>query len=435
VLTRLHPAALLFAVSIVTQPQTTPAPNPTLEQALLQARTSLVLNNGKFSGPGAQVLDNAIQQSRFVLLGEDHITREIPQVAAAICDLMQPDAYAVEAGPYAARFVNSLLANPNRIPLMAARENAYPNNMAFLDIREENDLAAQCAASSHNPHFALWGLDQEFVGAAPTLLESMAATNPGPLSRAAIAAAQTENRAATARVIGMGDFNQLALATDTGTFNQLFLTASTDSGIQALQSAIEADGTPATRDLLHEFTLSRTIFRLYPENFPESNLLRSQLLKQHLLDDYLSFKQQTPSPHILFKFGFNHTGRGFDPAQQLNIGGFVAELATAEQTQSLHLLIVGARGMRYNSAGLRYGKPVGQQPFQFSDDPGLTWLTLPAAHQIAADPSHPGTQLTLYDLRQLRDRGIDLPTQWKYVSENYDLLILIPELSVASLIQ
>ena len=35
--------------------------------------------------------------------------------------------------------------------------------------------------------FALWGLDQEFVGSAGTLLEAMQATGPGTKTRAAIA--------------------------------------------------------------------------------------------------------------------------------------------------------------------------------------------------------------------------------------------------------
>jgi hypothetical protein len=429
---RIFPAALVIALAIIAQAQATP--KPTLEDALIQSRTSLILSDGKFSGPAAHELDDAIQQSRFVLLGEDHITREIPQVAAAICDTMHPDAYAVEAGPYAARFVNSLLSNPDRIKLMTARERTHPNNMAFLDIREENDLAAHCAASSHNPHFALWGLDQEFVGAAPTLLQSMAATNPGPLSRAAIAAAQAKDRTATALATST-DFNQLALATDFGNFNQLFLTASTDAEIQALQSAIDADGNASTRDLLHEFTLSRTIYRLYPESFAEFNLVRSQLLTQHFLADYLPFKQHTPYPRILFKFGYNHTGKHFDPLQQLNLGDFIAEFAAAEQAQSLHLLVLGTRGMRYDSAGLRYGKPLGQQPFVMSDDPDHNGLDLAVSNLIPADPTTPGTQLTLFDLRQLRDRGIDLPPQWQHAIDSYDLLILIPQLSVASLIR
>jgi hypothetical protein len=416
-LLRLSPAALLIALSLTTQAQTT----PTLEQALIQSRTSLVLDGGKFSGPGAQVLDTAVQQSRFVLLGEDHFTQEIPQVAAAICDIMHPDAYAVEAGPYATRFVASLLTTPNRIAQMAAREHAFPNNMAFLNIREENDLAAHCAASSHNPHFALWGLDQEFLGAAPTLLNSMAATNPGPLSRAAIDAAQAKAR------------SDRAQAATTGDLTQLFLPASTDTDIQALQSAIDADGNAATRDLLHEFTLSRTIYRLFPHSSSDSNLARIRLLDQHFLANYLPFKQQNPSPHILFKFGDDHTGKGFDEFHRLNVGDFIAEFAIGEQAQSLHLLVLGARGMHFSQ--MQYSKPLAQQPFVLSDDSSYKWAAIAISNLVSANPTLPGTQLTLFDLRQLRYRGIDLSPQWQRIVYSNDLLILVPQLSVASIIQ
>jgi hypothetical protein len=156
--TRTALAILLVTLPFASRAQTAPKPKPTFEEALIQVRTPLILAGGKFSGAGADTLNGAVQQARFVLLGEDHITREIPQFAAALCDAMHPDAYAVEAGPYAARYLNGLLHDPGRILKMAARDKAYPNNMAFLDIREENDLAAHCAASSHNPHFALWGL-------------------------------------------------------------------------------------------------------------------------------------------------------------------------------------------------------------------------------------------------------------------------------------
>jgi hypothetical protein len=417
---RISVNAFLVAFSIAAMAQTTQS-KPTLEEALVQARTSLILHDGKFSGPGALVLDTAIQQSRFVLLGEDHITREIPPIAAALCDTMHPDAYAVEVGPYAARFVATLLSNPNRIPLMAAREKAYPSNMAFLDIREENDLAAHCAASSHNPHFALWGLDQEFLGSAGTLLRAMAASNPGPLTRAAIAAAQAKEQGAA------------ALASRTGDFDKLFLVASTDTDVQALQSAVDADGNSTTRDLFHEFTVSRRIYRLFSHSPPESNLARSELLKQHFLGDYLPFKQQTPSPRILFKFGDNHTGKGFNTIPELDLGDFIAELAAGEHAQSLHLFIFGARGMHFDMPG--YGKPLGQQPFTISDDPEYKWATLAAANLISADPTASGTQLTLFDLRQLRYRGIDLPRQWEHVIYGYDLLIVLPQLSVASRIR
>jgi hypothetical protein len=417
----LRPALALLLLALPLAAQTPDKPKPTLEQALIEARSPLILADGHFSGAGAVILDKAVAESRFVLLGEDHITHEIPQFAAALCDVMHPDAYAVEAGPYAAQFVNGLLRNPNRIPQMAARTKQFPDNMAFLDIREENDLAAHCGASSHNPHFALWGLDQEFLGATPTLLQAMADTDPGPRSRAAIAAAQSKSQAGVAEALSTGDFNKL------------FMFASTDADIQSLQSAIDADGNAATRDLLHELTISRKIYLLNGEGSPDSNLVRAELLKRHFLADYLPFKQQTPAPRIFFKFGDNHTGKGFNYTHELNLGNFIAELAAGEQAQSLHMFILGAHGMHFTIPG--YGKPLGQIPFILADDPDYKWLAPAIANLFPQQTGSAGTTLTLFDLRQLRYRGLDLPREWEHVIYSYDLCVLMPELTVASAIQ
>jgi hypothetical protein len=414
-------AILLVSLSFASRAQTESKPKPSFAEALIQIRTPLILDGGKFSGAGADTLNAAVQQARFVLLGEDHITREIPQVAAALCDAMHPDAYAVEVGPYAARYVDGLRHDPDRILKMAARNKAYPNNMAFLDIREENDLAAHCAASSPNPHFALWGLDQEFLGSASTLLQSMAATNPGPQSRTAIAATQIKDQTAATQ------------ASRTGDFSKLFLLASTDADVRALQSAIDADGNAATHDLLNEFTVSRRIYRLNGDGSPDSNLVRAELLKQHFLADYLPFKQQTTAPRILFKFGDNHTGKGFSYTHELNLGDFIAELAAGEQAQSLHMFVLGAGGMHATVAG--YGKPLERQPFVLSDVPDYKWLAPAVADLLPQRPAVSGTTLTLFDLRQLRYRGLDLSREWEHVIYSYDLCILMPEVTVASAIE
>lgn len=97
-----------------------------------------------------------------------------------MCDLIHPDAYLVEASPQAIHLVSTSLSRPDRIANVREWDMAHPSNIAFLDIKEDNDLAAHCASSSHDPNFEFRGLDQEFLGSAEALLDTMAATNPGP---------------------------------------------------------------------------------------------------------------------------------------------------------------------------------------------------------------------------------------------------------------
>ncbi len=135
------------------------------------------------------MLESAIANAQYVLIGEDHITREIPQFTAAVCDIMAPQglsAMAVEIGPQVAEFVSASFGKPDRLARMAALTQQYPDSVAFMDVRQENDLAAHCAQMAHTPHLHLWGLDQEFVGSAGWLLGQILATHPGPTATAAI---------------------------------------------------------------------------------------------------------------------------------------------------------------------------------------------------------------------------------------------------------
>jgi hypothetical protein len=408
---------ILLALPLVAQTR----PKPTLAEALLQSRTPLLLTDGKLTGPGAEVLSQAIGESRFVLLGEDHITREIPEFAAALCDVVRPDAYAVEVGPNATEFVNTVLHSPHRVSQMAARSKAHPNNMAFLDIREENDLAAHCAATSRNPNFQLWGLDQEFVGSAGTLLDAMMATQPGPKSRATIADAQTKERNADIE------------ARRTGDPSKLFLLASTDSDVQSLKDAFAIDGKPATQNLLREFTESRAIYHLNAEGSPDSNRIRAELLKRHFLTHYTTLQRQIPEPRVLLKFGDFHMGKGFNILHQRDLGNFTAELADGQGAHSLHILVLGARGTHAKFGG--YAKPLGQEPFVMADDRDYTWLAPAVADLLPPQAGSSGKTYTLFDLRKLRFRGIDLPRDWEQIVYGYDLFVIIPELTPAAALE
>jgi erythromycin esterase-like protein len=72
---------------------------------LLQNRYDLSVRSGQLSGAGAQVLQSAIAQSRFVLLGEDHGIAQTSEFWAAVCRAAGPSGFhtmAVEEGPLAA---------------------------------------------------------------------------------------------------------------------------------------------------------------------------------------------------------------------------------------------------------------------------------------------------------------------------------------------
>jgi hypothetical protein len=409
---------LCFSSNVVGQSIGAAAAGQSLTDALKGATfPTAVTASGELSDAGGKLMADAIEHAQFVLLGESHFSRETPRLAAAVCHTMHPDGYAVEAGPYAAAYVNGLLNSPDRKVRMQERERAYPANMAFLDDEQENDLAASCAASTRNKHFTLWGLDQEFLGAASLLLTQMEAQPNGPTATAVIRLAEQKDKQAEARARSSSDATQL------------FLVSASDSEIADLLVAIGTDGTPTSQAIMHEFAESRRIYRLNLVGSPDSNAERASLLKQHFSAHYRALQQDTPAPRILLKFGDNHMWKGFNDLHQLDLGDLVAELASAEHSTSLHIQVLAAKGMLASFGG--YGRPMKKEPFVLSEIPEYGWLK-PVLEMLPADKGAEQRGIVV-DLRKLRFQNIAMSSDWQHLVYGYDLLVMLPEFTAANL--
>jgi hypothetical protein len=384
----------------------------------LKAATSplTITAAGDLEGTGGIEMTDAIRDAQFVLIGESHFSRETPAVAAAVCRAMRPDRYAIEVGPYAAAYVNGLLQVPQRKILMKEREHDFPDNMAFLNVEQENDLAATCMASSQEKGEALWGLDQEFEGAAPVLLHQMDAQPNGKVSAAAIRSALAKDRQAEAK------------ARSTGDLTQLFLTSATDNDVSELQAALNTDGTQTSQAIMREFVASRRIYRMNSSDPAASNSERASLLKQHFLDRYRSLQREKPAPRILMKFGDNHMWKGFNETHQLDLGDFVAELASVEHSTSLHIEVIAVKGKLGLLSG--YARPLKEEAFVLADTAEYGWLK-PLIEMLPNEKGGQGT--VVVDLRKLRFRSIAMPSEWQRFVYGYDLLVMLPEFTPSNL--
>src|SRR5215472_5508069 len=131
--------ACVFAQSQSTAKQPQPL---TLEQRLREARYDLQIENGHFAGSAALVLEKAIGEARYVLIGEDHLTREVPEFTTGVCNVMGQTGFSamvLEVSPEAADFMSASLGKPDRISRMATLLHRYPDSIAFLNMRQEND--------------------------------------------------------------------------------------------------------------------------------------------------------------------------------------------------------------------------------------------------------------------------------------------------------
>jgi hypothetical protein len=399
-------------------PAETVKPQPAFEQKLREVRYDLRLEDGRFVGGAAPVLESAIADAQYVLIGEDHITREIPQFTTAVCDVMGPQglsAMAVEVGPQAAEFVSALFGSPDRLARTGALLHQYPNSVAFMDVRQENDLAAHCANAAHTPHFHFWGLDQEFVGSAGWLLDQILATHPGPAATAAITRLKSEEQQDTAR------------AKQTGDPSKLFLMAAPDSELAEAAAVLQREGGVAANAIFRELIESHEIYLKNMQGSPESNNQRANLLKVNFRLDMEKAASAEGQHKVLVKFGDWHLYKGINPLHQRDLGNYIAEMANGQGSSSLHICVLGSKGTHRLFAG--YDQPTRLEKFVMDEDPDYLWLRPAVDNQVL-------NGWTLYDLRKLRFTKLGpLDASMERMIYGYDLLIIVPELTPADLIQ
>jgi hypothetical protein len=387
-----------------------------LPQQLESARYGLLVDGGVLSGSGASVLTEAIQQSPYILIGEDHLTREVPQFTTAICNLTAKQGLAgmaMEVSPEAAAFVMHTLTAPDRWNQMVALTRAYPSSVAFLDSRQEDDLVANCAQASHNLNFHLWGLDQNFVGSAGWLIDLMLAAHHGSASNEALLHLKADEQRDAAEAKASG--NPTAL---------FMLSEKSDAELKEAAPAIDKDGGPEVKKIFQELVSSHNI---YEKEFHagDANVERARLLKQNFRDAMHQLSPAEKDGKVIVKFGDWHLYRGVNPLHHSDLGNYIAEAADVDGRDSLHICILGAGGKRRAFSG--YGQPFQVQAFTPTQDRWYRWMEPFLAKQI------PG-QWTLYDLRALRFQRLGkIDPDIERMIEGYDFLVVVPELTPAEM--
>ena len=391
----------------------------TLEQKLQEVRSEFDLDSGnRMSGRGAFVLRQALAEAPYVLIGEDHFTREIPRFVAAVCDAMAADggltAMAVEAGPQAAKMVSSSLRQPDRVAQTAALLRQYPDSVAFLNDRQENDLVSHCAETSGRSDFQLWGIDQEFLGAAGWLLDQILATHPGPAATQELKLLKTQEQESSTR------------AAETGDPGKLFLLTAADAELVKAAEVLRREGTPQANELFRELIVSHEIYQKNATSGPDSNAERALLLKQNFQHDLDAIPSRDRRQRVLVKMGDWHLYKGFNPLHQRDLGNYIAEVADVQGVQSLHICVLGAKGTHSGYGG--YRRPPRREPFILDQDSSYRWMKPAVDNQVTKG-------WTVYDLRKLRFQKIaDLDPDFSRLIEGYDLLVIFPELSPAEMI-
>ena len=206
----------------------------------------------------------------------------------------------------------------------------------------------------------------------------------------------------------------------------LFLLSATDAALDQAGTAIDQDGGDRAKALFAALRETRAIYQSSQSGVGDSNGRRARLMKRTLA----AHLDEAPQARVLMKFGAYHLYKGYNPLGPRDVGNFLAEHADGEGVKSLHLIVLGARGVEAAYNGV--GRQVKVRDFDTTKGEDSDWtrdVTLARPADMA-----PGDWL-LVDLRRLRSGDLEaLTPEWRELIRGYDLAVLAPELSASSVL-
>jgi hypothetical protein len=374
------------------------------ETEVLLARLTMPLRieGRSLQGAGADWLLAQAAGADFLLLGEQHTTAEIGLLSAGLFERLVPAGYAVaaiEVGPWSTRRLESLLRDDEAFERYLA-EPAHRTVFPFYGLREDADFLRTVIARSPRKADVLWGLDQEFVGAAPLMLDELSRLATSDAQRAAVDALREASRS-----------DRMALA------------AGSDAPWQALHEAF-AGNAPAqaiTADIL----VSRRIYAPYMErggSYYLANDERERYMKTQLatrLGEAAGPRGEWPK--VFVKAGAYHLAYGHSPTGVLSLGTFVREYAHASGRTvfSVHVDCLGGESTDVFAGGTAACKSAYLGPDS------------PLRKFVAVD------EPVVVDLRSLRARRSvwrDWDEQTRSLILAYDAYLALPTVSPAAVI-
>ena len=317
---------LTFAGLLMGRPSL--AQDTTLVRLLRRNSYPLSQVGTRFAGTGWDRLRQDVRQSQFVLLGEDHGTAQIPLLAQALAQEQRPALYVAEIDPYQAQDLTQLAAQPG---LPSAYLRQHPLGLSFYSWTEEFELVRYFRTQQ----VPLVGIDQVSITSTGRLLTRLAGQVRSQTTKRALL-----ERAATYQAQDISAMRQAN--------NRYSLATLPTSALDSLRQLTHAES-PAVKQQIRDLTASSEIYRLSSSEGSRSHQLRISLMKQKLLQVLKPYQTGPgqPLPKLFFKFGAFHMSRGLSlVAGVYDVGNLVANLADAQQAQSLHLLVVGKQGTK-----------------------------------------------------------------------------------------
>lgn len=364
----------------------------------------MALEDGKLTGPGAELLLARLPKAQFVLIGEEHGFAGAPQIALALARAGRRHGFrhhVVETGPVSEEWAGAILEKEGADGLAGALEGR-PLALPFLNLREDAELAQYFVEKAGRRTDALWGVDQEFIGSALIHFETLAELAPDDEARELADSLLAEERDAFA----------------SGRQEVLFLFTATAETFAEMRDAFGKSGKAARIiDALEE---SAAIYQAFNtgKNFA-SNTDRIRLIRRQFLTAYRGARGE--APRAVFKMGAIHLGRGTTFLNTFDLGSLTEGIAAANGLEVMRIAFwpIGGRMTQITPFSDSAFKTVDYEPEELIA--GLEAFGL--SPEMVAEDGY--TVVPLQPVRRaLEQKGLaGLSAQMRFLVLGYDYLV------------
>lgn len=270
-----------------------------------------------FSGDGWDYINNKVEISQNILIGEDHFSNEIPLFIKAVSDISKFDNFYIEVDPYTTK----LLGNSFKLTKEGREtfQNKYKNLLSFYSLKPEYDLLEHIMNSGTN----LLGSDQIVMYDDQLIFEDL-------LRR-------TQNTQAIPIykyiVEQLKRYYEDFLKNTKNPMTMYFM--SSDFLIQ-LDKLEELDLSEEEVKIIKDMRMSVSIYK------EQDHYKRVKLILNQLMKDYPKWKDAKN----LFKYGANHMARGESFLTVYDLGNIVSNITKSNFQESFYIIIVGESGFR-----------------------------------------------------------------------------------------
>ncbi len=341
-----------------------------LDSILTANKYTFQIEDGIIVGDGFNFIVNEAANSQFFMVGELHGNSETPAFISAILSPLKELGYnhlALEIGPYSNKKIHTLF-NEGGISSLADFYKEYSLKdevpVPFFWAMDE----AEMLKNAYSKEYKTWGIDQEFVFAAPFFFDDIYRN---------ILALKLESEESVYEEIykkASDRIKELLWSEDKNRYQMIF--KDKDINVFLLMSF----GYNSEIDEL--IKALQITWRIYEDNALRrsfrNNNIRIELIKEYFTDQYKKALETEKKPKVLVKMGSMHTVYGYTAIGIYDIGNYLRELAIYNNSQSFNIALAGRYYVR--DTGERIDRlefvPEYEELFKYEEEGDKNWTIL-----------------------------------------------------------